>query len=477
MSFTVYFYTFAKKANSTARPNDATGTSYTCQLNDQSSILHPTIKLALPLTSDPSHLNYARVPVWDRYYFVREWSFVGGLWEASLDVDPLASWKESIGNTHAFVLRSSAESDGDIVDNLYPAKMPYAFSTVSFNPTWAFNLSMGSYVVGIISGTTAGTGATTYYVFSPEEFKSFCNLLFGTAPAGMTFTESFTEDMFKSIFNPFQYVVSCMWIPSATIPVMDTPVSEIAFGWWSVPLSASVLSGNSVEDFTPITITLPKHPQAATRGRFLNMEPYSRYCLFCPPFGSVPLDSTMLSTMDTIKLIIKIDCITGMGNLYVEGATGSSVGIPSRVITAAQTQIGVPIQLAQISIDYLGTASAVIDGASSVVSSIMAGDVLGGIVGGASAIGNALQASAPQLMTSGAGGSLAGLKGPTELRAQFFPITDEDNDHRGRPLCSPRQIKDVPGYLLCADGEVPFAGSPEELEAVRRALATGFFYE
>ena len=105
MAFVVNFYNFAKRENSTARPSG--GTSFNCILKSESSIINPTIELQLSIDTAPSY-NYAYIPSYNRYYFVKEWTFNNRLWSASLSVDVLATYKTEIGNSFLYVTRSSA---------------------------------------------------------------------------------------------------------------------------------------------------------------------------------------------------------------------------------------------------------------------------------------------------------------------------------------------------------------------------------
>ena len=77
MSYTVTFWSFAKKDNSTKQPIGV-GTSYVCEIADTSGILAPTIKLHTSFT-DPSSYTYAQISDFSRYYFVNNWRYDRGL--------------------------------------------------------------------------------------------------------------------------------------------------------------------------------------------------------------------------------------------------------------------------------------------------------------------------------------------------------------------------------------------------------------
>ena len=113
MSFKVRLYTIEKYDRSTKQPT-GTGKEYECLANTPFSVLSPTLRLA---TGDAvSVYNYVYVPSVDRYYFVNEWTYSRGLWEAECAVDVLASWKSYIGDSTLYVLRSAAQSNGAVID-------------------------------------------------------------------------------------------------------------------------------------------------------------------------------------------------------------------------------------------------------------------------------------------------------------------------------------------------------------------------
>ena len=125
MAFAVRFYQFAKKRNSTAIPSGSY-TEYTCTNKGSLDILHPeiVIKFSDNAEHDISTLvntNYARIPAFERWYYIRSWRTEGPLWIASMDVDALASWRQTIGAQNIYVYRSASQYDLKVADSLYPA--------------------------------------------------------------------------------------------------------------------------------------------------------------------------------------------------------------------------------------------------------------------------------------------------------------------------------------------------------------------
>ena len=124
MSFTVRLYDLAKRENSTKRPT-GDGTALSCILRRGSSAMTPTMEFDFGPDGNPLNYNYMYIPSFNRYYFIEDWVYIPGMWEAHLVLDVLASHKTEIGATSAYIERSASAYNGDIIDGLYPATTDY----------------------------------------------------------------------------------------------------------------------------------------------------------------------------------------------------------------------------------------------------------------------------------------------------------------------------------------------------------------
>ena len=116
MAFRVNLFKFSKRSNSTLRPS-GTGTAADCEVHEPVNIMAPVMKFNL---SSPITYNYMYVQTWDRYYWIDSWTYNNGIWDATCSIDPLASWRNSIGNMTEYVLRSAYNFDSEIMDTTYP---------------------------------------------------------------------------------------------------------------------------------------------------------------------------------------------------------------------------------------------------------------------------------------------------------------------------------------------------------------------
>jgi len=463
MSVTVKFYSFAKRINSTKQPSGAASLSADCIIKRGSSIVNPSIELDIGLSTNPSSYNYAYISEWNRYYFVHDWVFNDRLWTAQLSSDPMASVKTEIGTYVGYVARAASSYNLNIVDNYYPALADNTHEA-SITTSPFDNPSGGSYIIGIMGKGTSNTGgAVTYYRASSGGIKALLNYLMDD-PSGYGVSD-ISNELLKCVFNPLQYIVSCMWVPFSP-PVVNT--NDIDFGWWSMSI-AGIARLSSLDWGTNINFTIPKHPKAATRGVYLNLPPFSRYSLEAGPWGIIPLDAFNLLGASQLDCNYKVDLITGSGKF---GIKYRDKLIYEQMVSA---QIGVPIQLGQNVINQ-GALSNGLDSVVDIAKSVMHGDVAGLLKSGLSAIGDAAAITQSVPSTMGSNGTLS-YNNIFGLMADFLDIADEDIASRGRPLCKAVQISTLSGYAQCIDADPELSCTDGEAEIVRSYMNGGFYYE
>lgn len=478
MSFSVNLYKHDKRDNSTLRPS-GDGWQLYCVLRRGSSIMTPVLEFDFGTTSDgnPIEYNYCYMPSFNRYYFIEDWTYSGSLWIATCIVDVLATYKDEIGSTSLYILRASGDSDGRVPDTMYPAKEGCSYSHVEQETPWTVN--DGSLVVGVVNDNPT-VGSLCYYVMGPNATKSFigklCENGFIDSANGFNTTDA-SLALQRSIVDPIQYIKSAIYIPlnSSHIPG-TTPqgVSVYGFDFGFGSLSATTITAAQGRYHTSKTFDIPKHPDAS-RGAYLNQMPWSVYTMTIPPFGQVELDSSILANATGVGAAVDVDLMTGLGIL--------TIACNGCIVSRLEAQVGVPVQISQVSRDYVGGITAIAQAGANMaggVASGMAGNPAGavsGIAGGIGSIGDAVKALTPRAQTVGSGGSYAQLRYAWRLDAQFFRPVDEDNAHNGRPLCAMRTPASLGGYMLVRDGDVATGGTSMEDARVREYLETGFYYE
>lgn len=462
MAFTVYLGRNKKRENSTSRLSTSSMTAYNCTILRGSGMMTPKIELDIGLVTDPSIYNVAYIPDFgSRWYFVREWYFENSLWVAYLEIDVLATYKSDIGDTTLYLLRAANEHNGDIADTLYPVKAGCSYAYDTKNTPWS-GIGSGYFMLGIVS-RSGQYGSVTYYALNRSSMAILVeNLIRTSITTGNGFNwNDASQALQKAVIDPLQYIRSCIFIPRPLSDISGSSVSTIPVFDWDISATAKI--PNVTEDYISLTYDIPQHPDAASRGNYLNSAPYTILTINIPPFGVIEIDTSVTCSASTLQVDIHVDICTGLAVLEIM--------CQGEVLNSIEAQVGIPIQLSQVSRDFLG-------GAMSALGTIASG-VTGNFIGAANGIGNAVSALVPRSNTIGSQGSFTALRStlPFRLTAQFFrPVTD-DPTHNGRPLCANRKPENVGGYMLVQDGDVKINGTSEEGRRIREYLESGFYYE
>lgn len=481
MAFNIYYFQFSKKINSTAHPDvsDLSNVPHdSVVLKEGCSYLNPVFILYKGTAFDPQdpahYWNYLWCQKWFRWYFIDDIVYNEGFLELHCREDVLASWRSQIGSASLYILRASNASDGNIVDTMYPTKTNPTFSRTDngavFPGSGSVSLSDGIFMVGIIS-KLGNAGSIRYHAFDRAGLVSLCDKLMDDSLIKSDISlDDASLILQKSLMNPLQYIVSCIWLPVSMSDFWGTTTSTLAVWDWSVTINNGTHKDGVVVPITTFSksISIPKHPQAGSRGAYLNTAPYSQYWLDFPPFGTIELDTTLIRDASSLQMDIILDVYTGGGSLILSNG--------SVKFNRIDTQIGVPVQLSQVIKDYLSTAQAGVNTIGGVISDLMTGNFGGAIMTGVNGIADATRASIPKVSSIGSSGSYNAIYGIPHINAQFFPVVDGYNAELGRPYCKSATPASLGGYLKCL-GDVPIYGTTAEHDEIQEYITNGFYYE
>lgn len=492
MSVNVNFYSLIKRENSTKQPI-GTPTVFPCTFIDDTSLMNPRLKLSIQF--NPISFNYVYIADFNRYYFIREINTYQNFWYITLEEDTLASFKTELGSQSHYVLRSASSYDGDISDYAYPATTQvsgYKDGPDSTDPLWWYDGSC--YIVGIVGYTDTVVnqfGSLIYYIMSPLALRVFLDYLMnnvatGPDPWSQILQTEYSDGVQKALINPIQYIKSCIRMPFNVDDITGSAVNKIQFGYYHYDIGTGYnvkrvdSSSNVVKTKDISYITLREHPQAATRGAYLNCQPFTRYTLHYGPWGDIELDPMLLKGNNKIKLETLYDLVSGVGRLIVSGNVNTA-----KVLYNSTVKIGVDVNLSQVYKDALGYEAATTNG---IFSSVSAGISLG--LGNLNALPQGLNmaTAAVQDMTrlnyptvSGIGDSGCYLPfydtDNLYLLSRFNYIVDENLTEIGRPLCQTKVINTLSGYILCQNADCQISGTQAESQKINDYLNTGFFYE
>jgi len=524
MAFKAYFFKFQKRTNSTAQPIlQAAEFESNITLNDSCSVVNPVLILDANITAVENiySCNYCYIPEFSRYYYIDDWTFSIGVWAALCHVDVLSSYRDTILSQPLYVLRSTYDNNGNILYD--PNVSDATYGTTADQATYQssaienpFAYADGVYVVGIINKESSN-GAVTYYAFNTIGFKYFCRQLFTYQPNGWLGidTSEISEGLQKALVNPFQYVVSCQYLPinvSDVTALGGEGVTSILFGWYEVnlPVGARKIDTTFRVRKTSM-LSIPRHPLTVFRGNYLNIAPYAVYTLRYYPFGTINIDSEAIASWNTLDCYVDLDLCTGKGilNIAVNGFNN-----PIRTIEA---QVGVNVPTAALQTNFFNIATPQVAGGVAGAALIgqlgnMGGTVENPVSPGlnmdkvknffgtlsetwskmksdftgsistikqeASNIFNTAVAATTTAEITGFQGNASAFTNQTlTLSGRFLPVVSEDFSHTGRPLMKTRILSTLSGFCLCKDADFGIPGTDREKQAVKAFLEGGVYIE
>lgn len=324
--------TVSKEINSTFRP-DLT-TEIDVQLKDGCSLLSPVLIFNEDIWSEG--YNYCYIPKWNRYYFLHDPVIQGPRWFITCAVDVLASWRTQILASSAYVARSASDYTLDLPDPTWShGSLPSVTETNipidGLSATGAFLLFTAS---DDLQTVNTEIPSLSVYILTGAQLKEICNYLFSSdffnaATSGMDTT---TASLSKTFFNPFQYVIKCMWVPIAAtyLPATQGQYS-VNFGWWASNVQAPMVNGN--HSALTFSFTLGSYTDWTSRS-----ANWTNDILYIPGFGHINISPEYQGR--TIGGRIVLDLASGKAQLMLD--------VDNKIFQSATGKLGCDIQLSSL---------------------------------------------------------------------------------------------------------------------------------
>ena len=437
--------------------------------------------------------NYCFVSEFERFYFINDISTDKNFWYVSCTCDVLATYRDTILSGSHYVLRSASAYDEYISDPVYPAKVEESGTQQAIADPFAYT-NGHSYVWCVTGNVINGTmnnqqiGSNVYYWMSDLECYTFISKLLDVQDYSDIQTSEYSAAMQQALLNPIQYVNSVVLLPFSKDTSLATN-NHIKFGYYDIEIVAAEGTNPTVKRLTQgtmvkhqsVTCSIPKHPQAATRGKYMNSSPYTTYELFLGPFGTIPLDPASLVDETTLEITYRMELATGMCQIFVGG---SSSGAP--IIYTGSAQVGAMVSVSQLTKDYLGEVKNQLD-INTATGGALASIALGGL-GAAGGVSNsimqigsmafdAVRYRYPTVSGGGVNGSFLGMHSTSYLQARFYNVVDQNNTEIGRPLYQTKTLSTLSGFALCSGADVAITGTSDEAVKVNSYLNSGFYIE
>ena len=459
----ITFFNFNKNENSTKVPT-ATGTSFTCFIKSPSSIINPIIELK----DNPINFNYCYIPDFSRYYFINDIVFNKGTWICYCNIDVLGTYRTVIGNSDVYALRSAYESNGELVDTLFPVTADTQASTLTALGSGSTDLTFsgfnsGYYVLGVQGYDQASQNGVIYYQLTPAQFTTLLHNFY--ANSGSSWWGNLERGVINALNKISDYIVSCRWYPTTfTVDNNSGNGYQIYLGSYATSVYAARVLG--VTTLLQYFSSVPVHPQA-DRGNFIKTSPFSRYVLVHPLTGPIELNSRLLKASNfDFTIYITPDYTSGQAKFEIRYKFGSGSGYKTDLVT--YVNYGTQISLSGNDVNVGG----LINSAVGTGVALLTGDALGVTAGIASTLNN-VPVSPGHNQSNGGFVSY----GNPILNCMFKIIADRDVTNKGLPLCKVRKPVNIPGYILPDNPQLNIGGTDEEKRRINSLLASGFFYE
>lgn len=446
----ILYENFSKRSNSTKRP--AGGYSVNVKLKNNTSVESPVFFIDGVNLS----VNYCK---WDNnYYFITDIVLGNNnIYELHCTIDVLASFKEYIQNTRAYIEYASSRNL-NIPDNRIPLNTtPTVTLEVTEKP--AFDLE-GSYYVAV-----TGIGKVGFYkALSRNDID---NLVFDIRSA---YFPSEADNIADAIVKAGQQLVgsgslsenikACYWMP------FKAPVSTSA-EFLHVGMYETNCQGYEITNLTPINVFNLTIPWQHTDWR--NTSPYTEVYLYLPYIGMVSYPASNLVNASTITVRRCINVASGSIAYEVTANNGLELGIYS-------ADIAVAIPIGSSSINPATAAGGLLSG---VAAAVTAPTVAGKIFGAASASVSGIQA-----LNTSSGGIGGGAGSGLNLYIYCYVVTHNTvvepytfADIWGYPIGIVDSIGNYSGYIQCSDFSCDAPLHDDERNQLNALLNSGIYLE
>lgn len=453
MSYSVSFYNFSKRRNSTATPSGS-GTQESVLLKENTSLYNPVFEL-----SGGNYPSYTYASWQGLYYYVTDIVSTGNnLYEVNCELDAMGSAAGDILSSSFFIERSASSYNQWFIDNNISVEQRVV--AAQYAPSSALNLfdGVGCYILRVSNGSLNSISGIGTYIVTANQLKQVLDYMFNSG----NFADVLSDTVIKAVFNPFQYIVSLKWCAiSYSVLAGNAPTESVKFGWWDSGVNCAV--ADLVGARYTFTLDMPQ----AYFGDFRDYDPrFSRYKILLPGAGLFEIPSINMDVAMQAQLYF--DVLSGSGTWFLFYSTTNSV------IARFSGNISCDMQISQNSTDLLSA----IGQTAAAIGMGMAGSPVGAAVSGVNAVTTMLQ---PNPSINGSQGSMFELVMIDSIvfyseryGSQSLNIPTQSY---GRPLYEHRTISTLSGFCKCANASVDTDLPAQYKDEINGYLNSGFFIE
>lgn len=478
MNITLY-KNFSKKKNSTKRP--VGGQIFDAKFKAPTSYENPTFIIH----GIDFEYNYAK---WGNHYYFIDDIVIGNndIFEVHCSQDVLATFRTNILNYEAYVERSDSMVNPLLPDSAVSRQnrmTAIANSYISFFDEGIIS-SEGCYKVQIISKQSedSNNGIATYFM-SVSSLKNLLSFMFDDSGS---IWEGITDATVKSIFNPFQYITSIQWVPTA----LDTFISQfsageykdvgvIQLGWWSYVAPVGVhfyqLSKSTTFHRYIFHMNIPGSTYSKDEWQRYDSR-FTQYQITLPGYGAVKLDPMLIASnvendgSEKIHVYYDLDLLTGSCNISIR------TWEQAYKIFESSMQWFIPVQIAQLADNgVLSIGKGIVEG----VAGLATANPVAISSGLSDAVSGIMSAASPQPTLNGTQGNRAAILGNTLMSFEQTCYHSMINYQKvfGRPLGRYIKLSELSGFCKCQNASVDVDSLGTDKNEINNYLNNGFYIE
>lgn len=480
---------FSKRINSTKIPC-VNGMIINVVLKETTSVENPIFILTNP--NEVPTINYVK---WnDHYYYVNNINMIShSQYEIECAQDLLATYKDKIQNTDAFVLYSTSDYNIGIPDTRLSSEDEVRIEMIHDESSFLYTdikTNNDGYIflqTATTHGTSGNGGATGNYFVKISALPFIVNNLFSA-------DDTIQEQLIKQFGDIYKSIINCVYIPFSMPAKISGDTGYIHIGSrieMQLPdgYSISCVTENNTRSNISTSVEIPwLYPE----GDFRNLKPYSSIQLYLPFYGCYDINPDDFIGKSAIPITVVMDNCTGEIVYRIYKTESIARG---RITTAdiIKASCAIPITISQEQGNPLGTITSVLNSIQGGIAGGLAsgakygaiGAVGGFLTGATSGLFNTYVASQERhLSVAGSGNGSRGLISRESGKISCVVIShdttispDSIASSLGRPCNAIKHLGDLSGYIQCSNASCNMDGLANDKNTVNSYLNTGFYLE
>lgn len=470
---------FSKRINSTKKPTAeqlAAGKVFNnLTLKQLTNIDNPNLILAGAKDEDYK-FNYAYVKEWDRYYHIKTSDLRHeDIYTAKLELDDLATYKDDILATSAYIVYSSTGYNRWIKDDRFPLLIhgaEYVRSTSQIMANGEPLFISGSNETVLLTTVSKNEGLVTW-ITTEEGVRAIIDDLTADDTIWGSLTNQFGDAM-GSIIQVLRLPINVDALPKSAnmeqVYLGNAPLKDSVTGGdvFMYKLTSKVLNASG-------GISLP-----VTYTDFRFSEPYCSMKISLPFVGVIDFPISEMSPSGALDWDLSIDLMTGALTYAFKNPDNIY-----KVVASYSGQCGglVPITSTQIA-NASSIFSSIATGSASIGLSVLSGNPAPAVIGG---IGSIVQGfygmnqKSTTVLGSFSGGRSEEITGSRiNVVVEKFPTANEPDNItaiEGRPVCKVDTLSNYSGYMKTQGFSIDIAANSDVINSINKKLDAGIYIE